>query len=151
MRVSRQKNSAMGAVCFITIMNVEKFKHWLMSKGCEILPTTNDYEALRFKGAQVGVLYKSGRFNSPYVGRAINAYQTNTGWDGAPPKTGRHPGYKKEKFHLLQRDGSKCFFCGKEMGSSLSNMVLAHESCNQLASNLPIYQKVEMALKNRTK
>lgn len=31
-------------------MNIEKFKNWLTDRGCEILPSTNQYEKLRFKG-----------------------------------------------------------------------------------------------------
>lgn len=149
------------------MIDVDKFSKWLAKKGCEILPTTNDYELLRFKGAQVGVLYTSGRFNSPYVGRAINAYQTGKGWDGAPAKTGRYAGYKKQKTALLERDGPCCFYCGLDMDdditvehlialscggkNNLSNMVLAHQKCNEMVANISISDKVKLAIKNRLK
>lgn len=35
-------------------MDVEKFKIWLAQRGCEILPPTNQYEILRFKGKETG-------------------------------------------------------------------------------------------------
>lgn len=147
-------------------MNIPKFKEWLVARGCEILPTTNDYEALRFKGSQIGVVYTSGRVNSPYTGRAITCFQTGKGWDGAPTRTGRYPGYKKQKIELLKRDGTRCFYCGKELGdditvehlialscggkNELSNMVLAHQHCNQAVGNMPIVEKVKFAIKKRT-
>lgn len=148
-------------------MNLDKFKNWLLDKGCEILPPTNDFEAIRFKGSQTGVLYTSGRVSNPYTRGAIEAYQTRSKWDGGPIKVGRHAGYSKQKKALLKRDGDKCFFCGLPMDdditvehlislangglNTLSNMVLAHEKCNQDAGTLPIYQKVQLAIKNRTK
>lgn len=146
-------------------MNIEKFKTWLVARGCEILPITNDYEALRFKGSQIGVLYTSGRVNSPYTGRAITCFQTGKGWDGAPVKTGRYAGYRKQKEALLHRDGDTCFYCSKSLGdditvehlialscggkNELSNMVLAHLQCNQAVGNKPIVEKVKIAIKMR--
>lgn len=148
-------------------MDVAKFKIWLSERGCEILPPTNQYEAVRFKGRETGIVYTTGKTNGRFTTEAVRAFQTGGKWNGAPVSTGRHPGYRKEKARLLERDGSRCFFCGEELGdditvehlislnrgglNQLSNMVLAHSRCNQEAGTLPIYQKVEIAIRNRTK
>lgn len=147
-------------------MKIEKFKRWLIARGCEILPTTNPYELIRFRGREVGIVYTTGKTNSPFAHNALMAYENNTKWDGAPISTGRHPGYKKEKAQLIERDGTDCFYCGKPLGeditvehlialscggkNSLSNMVLAHEQCNRMVGNLPITEKVKVAIENRS-
>lgn len=143
-------------------MKYFKFQKWLEQKGVEILPTTNEYESLRFKGREVGVIYKSGRVSNSYTKAAITAYKENLPWNGAPIKVGRHKGYKKEKAVLLERDGTKCFMCEKEMGEDItlehlvpisaggkntySNMVLMHEKCNQELSNSPLYIKIKLII-----
>lgn len=146
-------------------INIEKFTKYLMAYGCEILPPTNQYELLRFKGKSVGIIYTSGKVNSKYTSNAINCYRKGLKWNGGPVNTGRKKSYKKQKIKLLERDGTKCFFCDKELGdditlehlislnqggkNELSNMVLAHEKCNQDASHLPLNEKVNIAVKNR--
>lgn len=144
---------------------IERFKKWLRNNGAEILPTTNEYEAVRFKGKSIGVLYTTGKVANKYTTEAINSFKTGKKWKGKPVNVGRKNSYKKQKAQLLERDGTKCFFCGNELEeditvehlialvsggkNSLSNMVLAHTICNNNVSNLPIYQKIEIALINR--
>lgn len=148
-------------------MDIEKFKSWLTARGCEILPPTNRYEVLRFEGRETGVIYTTGKTNSSYTAEAIEAFTRNKKWNGSPVSTGRHRGYKKEKTQLLERDGTRCFYCGLEMEdditvehlialscggkNNLSNMVLTHEECNQAVHNLPISEKVNIAISKRTK
>lgn len=145
--------------------DINKFSKWLTKMGAEILPNTNEYEALRFKGREVGVLYKSGKVSNNYTSEAIRCFHLNTKWNGRPVNVGRKPGYKKEKAQLLKRDGSNCFLCGKPLGdditlehlialscggkNNLSNMVLMHEACNQEVDNIPISKKVEIAIQRR--
>jgi len=145
--------------------DVKKFEKWLVMRGCEILPPTNSYEILRFKGREVGVLYSSGKTSGKYADGALKAFYRNSRWAGKPIKTGRKNSYKAEKRKLIARDGTDCFFCGLALEdditlehliplvrggkNSLENMVLAHEACNQEAELLPIYQKVEMAISKR--
>jgi hypothetical protein len=149
-------------------LDIEKFKNWLLTNGAEILPLTNIYEELRFKAKETGVIYKSGKTNSPFTSFAIQCYKKGKKWSyGRPLSTGRQSNYKKEKIQLLNRDGDRCFYCGERLyddislehlislaaggKNTLGNMVLAHEKCNQEAGNLSVYQKVEMAIKNRKK
>lgn len=146
-------------------IDIDKFKDWLILHGCEILPPTNEYEAVRWKGSEVGVLYTSSKTNNTYSFLAIQAFRHKAKWNGGPIKTGRRLGYKKQKEQLIKRDGTTCFYCGKELEdditvehvlslssggkNTLGNMVLAHFSCNQAVSNLSIVEKVNYALMNR--
>ena len=143
-----------------------RFKSWLIQQGGEVLPVTNEHEAIRFKGRQTGVLYKSGKVSNEYAREAILAFCQNKKWKGSPIKMKRK-NYKRQKSFLLERDGDCCFFCGNELGdditvehlislssggkNTLSNMVLAHEACNQQVSNKPIFEKVQIAINQRTK
>lgn len=146
-------------------MNIEKFKKWLSDRGCEILPLTNDWESLRFKGREVGVLYKSGKTSNLYTRTAIEAFQRNKKWNGKPVNVGRKSSYRKEKVKLIDRDGRDCFFCGGSMEdditvehlialssggkNSLDNMVLCHQACNNKVNNMPIGDKVKFAIECR--
>lgn len=151
----------------MTGLNIESFKDWLVLQGCEILPKTNEYESLRFKGKEVGVIYTSGKTSNKYTLIAITCFLKKKKWNGNPVNVGRKQGYKKEKIKLLERDGHWCFYCrhpledditlehliplvsgGKNM---LSNMVLCHEKCNQEAGILTIVEKVNLAIKKRNK
>jgi len=146
-------------------MDIEKFKKWLEGYGCEILPPTNEYELIRWKGAEVGVLYSSGKSSNNYASKAFLSYCHNGKWDGGPIKTGRQNTYKKQKAKLLVRDGSKCFLCHTELGdditvdhliplvqggkNELSNMVLMHEQCNFDCGHKTVVEKVRVSVDNK--
>lgn len=147
-------------------MNLEKFKQWLINSGCEILPPTNQYEKLRFKGSEVGIIYTTDRTSGKYTDDAIKHFKSNKKWDGGVIKTGRWNGYQKEKKLLIKRDGTCCFYCGLEMNdditvehlldlkfggkNELSNMVLAHQECNHKVKNMNLSEKVKFALNSRS-
>ena len=147
-------------------LDIDKFTKWLVQNGAEILPCTNEYELLRFKGKQVGVLYKSGKTGNIFTSFSIQCFKKGKKWSfGKPVNIGRSQNYKKEKIQLLKRDGNKCFYCGKRLGNDitlehlislasggknmLGNMVLAHEKCNQQAGNITVYQKMLLAIEKR--
>lgn len=143
----------------------KRFKSWLIQQGGEVLPITNEYESIRFKGRQSGVLYNSGKVSNEYAREAISSFLRGKKWKGAPIKMKRKS-YRRQKGFLIDRDGDKCFFCGKLLSdditvehlislssggkNELSNMVLAHEACNQKAGNKPIFEKVKIAIKLRS-
>lgn len=145
--------------------SILKFKNWLQQQGCEILPNTNEHEAIRFKGSEFGVKYKSGRFSGEYAKKAYICFQSGSKWDGGPISTGRKNTYIKEKKALIKRDGTACFYCGLLMGdditlehlipltaggkNNLSNMVLAHDACNNKMGFKPLVDKINYALKTR--
>lgn len=151
----------------MTGLNIDNFKEWLILQGAEILPPTNEYESLRFKGREVGVVYKSGKTSNNYTVHAMKCFMKKQTWSGKPVNVGRKPGYVKEKIKLLERDGSNCFYCGKSLDdditvehlqplvtggkNTLSNMVLAHEHCNQVAGILTIVEKVNLAIRMRAR
>jgi len=145
-----------------------KFVQWLEAHGCEVLPTTNEYEQVRFKGIEVGVLYASGKCSNQYTANAIEAFKNqNKKWYGAPVSTGRQPGYRKEKRKLLDRDGDCCFLCGDPLENDITiehlialnsggrnnllNMVLCHYQCNVRLGTLPVSIKVRLAIDLRMK
>lgn len=144
---------------------IEKFKKWLIQNGAEILPSTNPYEALRFKGSETGVLYTSGKVANPYTSKAISCFKHKSKWDGRPLNVGRKNTYKSEKAKLLKRDGDSCFYCGKKLNddvtlehivsltsggkNTLGNMVLAHEECNHTAGNMTVKRKMDLAFRLR--
>ena len=143
----------------------DKFKTWLQQNGAEILPSSSDYEEIRFKGSEVGVKYKSGKFSGKYASNAYYCYKRNKNWDGRPIRTGRKNSYIKEKREIIKRDGSACFYCGNLLEdditlehlipltagglNNLSNMVLAHEECNHKMNHKKLVDKVSYALKTR--
>lgn len=145
-------------------LNLVRFKWWLVREGIEILPNTNEYEAVRFKGKATGVIYKSGKTSGQYAQSAIKAFQSGKKWNGRPVSTGRKNNYRKEKVKLLERDGSNCFYCHKPLEeditvehllsltakgpNTLGNMVLAHEQCNKEAGNKTIAEKVRISISN---
>lgn len=146
-------------------MDIEKFKIWLIDKGCEILPPTNPYEKLRFKGSDVGVIYSTNKTSGKYTDEAISAFKNHKKWDGGVIKTGRYSGYKKQKEQILKRDGTCCFYCGLEMGeditvehlvdlkyggkNELSNMVLSHLQCNNKVGKMNLVEKIKFAFNNK--
>src|SRR6478609_1200626 len=142
-----------------------KFKTWLQQNGAEILPVTNEFEEIRFKGSEIGVRYKSGKYSNEYARNAYYCYSNGHKWEGRPVSFGTQPHYKKEKKAILKRDGTACFYCGELLGdditvehlislvsggsNTLGNMVLAHESCNNSAGNKHVVEKIGLALKLR--
>jgi len=143
------------------------FIHWLSDRGCEIVPCTNEYEALRFIGKEVGVYYKSDKVSNQFTAKAISCFIRNKSWDGKPINTGRNPSYRKEKINILKRDGSNCFLCNLPLNddisldhlqplsaggkNTLSNMVLMHEKCNNSLKNMLLIDKIKLIIKNRIK
>ncbi len=147
---------------------LEHFESWLIDRGCEILPKTNQYEALRFRGIETGVIYTSGKFSGSYVQNAWHCYCLNKKWNGRPKKTNRMSSYSRHRAKLIERDGTACFYCGKFMFSNdrtiehlipltaggkngLANEVLAHSKCNNKMNSLPLIEKIKYAVKRRTK
>ena len=146
-------------------LDLEKYKAWLQQNGAEILPTTNEWELVRFKGKEVGVIYKSGKTSNSYSNQSVICFLKGTKWDGFPLSTSRMASYNKFKISLLKRDGNTCFYCGKELKEDISlehliplsaggknilgNMVLAHKQCNHEQGSKTLVEKIKFILKNR--
>lgn len=146
---------------------VKSFIEFLEARGAEVLPSTNEYELVRFYANQVmSVVYinKSGSISS-FLNEGERAYCAflNLGkWSVENNGVGRKMKRDKKdqrKAGILARDGEDCFFCGKHMDESdrtlehllsivhggsnhISNLVLAHQECNIMASHMSIAEKV---------
>jgi len=147
-------------------MDIDKFKKWLISNGCEVEPPTNAYETIRWKGSETGVIYTTGKYSGPYAQDAVFCFKTGKKWNGGALRVGRKT-YVKQKIKLLARDGSLCFLCNTELGEDisvdhlvplvaggpnhLSNMVLMHERCNGKCGPMSVVEKVKIAVNNRLK
>lgn len=143
------------------------FKSWLLKHGCDVLPNTNEYESIRWKGRFVGVIYKTGKASNNYAANALNCFKNGKKWNGGPLSTGRKNTYRKQKAQLLERDGKLCFYChtpleqditvehlielNKGGKNDLSNMVLAHEKCNKIVQGLTVVEKVKISINNKLK
>lgn len=144
----------------VDINRLDKFENWLRNKGCVILPVTNAHEALRFKGSEVGAVYKTGSVSGDYTKNAYHCYLNNIQWHGSPIKTARSNKDRKDKLALIKRDGNKCMLCGHKMVTSmtvehlvelsqggsddLSNKVLLHADCNHSLQGKSIAEKVNI-------
>ena len=150
---------------FLNQIDLVAFREWLEDQGCEILQPTNDYEVIRFRGLETGVLYNSGKASGSYFWEAYGAWKHKKPWKTKPPSTKRKSSYTKQKRDLIKRDGRGCFYCGLALGdditvehlisltkggpNNINNMVLAHDECNQKAKNKSLFEKVAMAVSTR--
>lgn len=148
-------------------MNVEKFTNWLRNHGCQILPNSNAYELVRWKGKETGVLYSTLRTSGHYASGAVSCFKGKRKWSGGPDKVQRKGTYKKQRATLRERDGDDCFYCGEPLGEDetfehllelnqggknlVTNGVLAHQKCNSAVDGMTVAEKVKFALKSRMK
>jgi len=63
-------------------MDTTKFIEWLEQRDCEILPTKGRYEAVRWKGRKVAILYVTGKTSCGYAYSATIAFKHNGAWEG---------------------------------------------------------------------
>ena len=149
-------------------MSVKPFPHrafsaWLTARGAQVLNVTNPYEVVRFKTQRgFGIVYRNDKGRLTFFGEskpAFDAYSNGESWD-AGVKSVRKKRTARLVAQLIERDGDACFFCGKPIGdeatiehlvpvghggpSHLSNLALAHRSCNAAAGHLPLMMKIKM-------
>lgn len=151
----------------ITASKVKKIRNWIINHGGEILPGTNEYEVLRAKtnqGTLVIYTNKKGsklKPNDPILLEKVISWmknRTNVILNNCK-KTRKNISSKKKS--LLIRDGNACFFCGERMdyedmtiehilsishgGSNrVENLTLAHKSCNLMAGNMSVIEKINL-------
>ncbi len=146
--------------------SLEEFKDWLEFRGAKLMPPKNQGEVIRFLGTkgQVGLVYANKAdivtAMNPLATLAWQAFLVDGPWKVAlPVKNRKSLSWKVAA--LEERDGNECFFCGLELGEEkitvehilsrvsggsnhFDNLALAHEICNQLASNLSVVEKVRL-------
>lgn len=150
---------------------LKNFVKFLEAAGAQILEPTNEYEVLRFKGnANTGIVYQNSNGHiTKITGEAKTAWEA---FNNKKPYSANKVTERIRKNNilnsLLKRDGTNCFYCGKEMSQGqetiehlfsinqggrnhIANLALAHKECNYLASHLPVVKKVELRDKLRGK
>lgn len=141
------------------------FENWLRRQGAEVLVRTNPFEVVRFRAkSAVHIVYRdgSGCISSvpEFVQKCLDAFKNGRNLGMGITKQPRTLVAKK-KAALFERDGDKCFFCGKSMTfeeasvehlvavvhggpSNMNNYVLAHRACNEEVNNLPLKEKIDI-------
>lgn len=143
------------------------FQARLMQAGAEILGPTNPYELLRFRTSKgVGVVY-TGKRGETWNAEALAAREhLDSGKGSLAPVAVK--GRRRDKATveaLIKRDGDACFFCGLALNGDvtvehlvavahggpnhISNLFLAHATCNQAAGHMSAPEKIAAAIKNR--
>lgn len=145
---------------------VPQLQEWLASRGAEVLVPTNEWEVVRFKsGTATGIVYRNARGDITTQGSAtaaLKAFLHNLSWSAGVATTRTKKQVNVQA--LLQRDGDKCFLCGKPLGEDItrdhlvpvahggpnhiSNLVLMHRACNVAVGHMPVMQKILMRERN---
>lgn len=157
----------MSAITFSKLRpRLQAFQDWLAARGAEVLVPTNEWEVARFKsGVSTGIVYRNGRGDITTQGAAtaaLKAFLNNLSWSAGVATTRTKKQVNVQA--LLQRDGDKCFLCGKPLGDDItrdhlvpvahggpnhiSNLVLMHRACNVAVGHMPVMQKILMRERN---
>ncbi|CAJ0719441.1 hypothetical protein LMG6871_02867 [Ralstonia edaphis] len=147
-----------------------RFEAFLTERGAQILQPTNEWEVLRFKTSRgTSIVYRNARDGLTLTGESMTAwtaFETSGPWRASPAPKKRVSGREKTLplvNALLRRDGSACFYCGKDTTEDdrslehlvprahggpnhLSNLVLAHRKCNTDAGHLSVMEKIRRRL-----
>lgn len=149
-------------------MNHQLFLSYIEAAGAELLDVKNEWEVARFKTKNgTSVVYKTKKGNYSFNGRdaeeAYKAFNKKAEW--VPSVINRTPA-KTNREKLIQRDGLICFYCMKPFendkeitvehllsishgGSNhINNLTLACKTCNVMAGNLPLVEKIKIREKN---
>lgn len=150
-------------------MNIEKFKTWLAEQGAEILPTTNEWEDVRFKtGNGVSVVYHNAKGGHTLTNDAEKAYalfKQGKGWK-VITRARQHLGQMRSR--LASRDGGmRCFFCYRTPtpanpltiehllnfshggSDNLNNLCLACKNCQRIIGRTAVTKKMEYYFNKR--
>jgi len=151
----------------------QAFNLFLVERGCDVLPASNEWELLRFRaGRRVNVVYRDKRGAlspvGPDIAPAVKAFATSGPWRAEPTHPRKKDSARRRHLRaaLLKRDGDECFYCGLPLDDAgtfedllsvthggrqcLANLALAHQSCNVKAGHLSIVEKVRMRERMRT-
>lgn len=146
--------------------SLDAFKARLCEAGAELLGPTNPYEVLRFRTVKgVGVIY-TGKRGETWNAEAIAAREHLNQHKGslAPVNVRGRRNDKATVTALLSRDGGDCFFCRISLDGDItvehlvaiahggpnhiSNLFLAHASCNAEAGHRSAPEKIALAIKS---
>lgn len=150
----------------------KEFKEWLLARGADIRPCTNEWELLRFWTHEgIGVIYFNAKGKLSLTGVAGTAYQAflhNKSWRALPRTKSKRQERWQQWSLLSERDGPFCVYCACELtyetytlehflaktagGTNYyANLGLACEPCNRDLGHAPVAQKIQTAILRRMK
>lgn len=141
------------------------FRGWLSANGASVLEPTNQWEVARFRsGDETCVIYRNKvggiRYNGVSAELAWKSFASGKSWRAATP-TSRRKKMTPLIAAIRKRDGDLCFFCQQIVGQDnesaehlvsvthggpnhLSNLFLAHKTCNATAGHLSATEKIRI-------
>lgn len=148
-------------------LSVNAFEDWAVQNGAIWLEPKTEWEFARFtaQGAP-RVIYQNKKgdlsFSDEFTRKAWGKFKVGHAATLGPKKRdARHKAEKMRK--IVERDGEECFFCGvaeftgadamtlehlvpkaHHGPNHMSNLVIAHASCNVKAGNLSAAEKVRL-------
>ena len=141
----------------------KEFLDWLRKNGAQVLATTNPYEYARFiaqGSTQVVYTGRRGITANGFAKKCLDDFLKGEKYLKMGSANIPRSPMAKLRNAIIQRDGTECFFCRKQIpememtvehllskqngGSDhMDNLALAHKFCNQKAGNLPLLKKIE--------
>jgi len=143
--------------------SVERFAAWLEANGAEILPTTNQWELIRYKTKHDGlcVAYVNAKGRRSFPGKSAEHYAAFE--KGVHLDRVSRPRRDQKDILLdqvIERDGPVCCLCGQFLNGDqtlehwlnvshggnnhISNAGAAHTDCNTLMGNFAISKKINL-------
>ncbi len=147
--------------------NQEKFSSWIYARGANLIPPTNEWEVLRFQTERgIGSIHKNKQGKLHFNAEAeltFYAYFAKHSWRAFPSAGRPNKFLLSLKTQLAFRDGWTCCYCQTALDETtatlehflslthggtnhIANLGLACQLCNQAAGNLPVRQKLTLAL-----
>lgn len=141
-----------------------QFRAWLSGCGAQVMEPTNEWELARFKSGDItSVIYRNKVGGVRFVGeaeRAYHAFSHALSWRTEPASVNRKRMTPMVR-SVRARDGDLCFYCQREVSrdnqsiehlvsvahrgpNHISNLFLAHKSCNAKAGHLSAPEKIKI-------
>lgn len=144
-----------------TMVQLEKFKHYLNERGAVLQDPTNEWELVRFKTTSgVSIIYTNKRGDLTFTGESEKAYRMFKEGKKWKAINRQRQSLRQKKAKLATRDGKRCFAHGEKMNfdaltiehmlnfshggsDNENNLALVCEPCNKELGNQSITKKME--------
>lgn len=141
----------------------EEFAEYLKANGADVQPVTSQWELLRYKVENAGLLVvyhnAKGRVTAPPI--VVEHFELFKAGKGLVRRDRPGKGVKRSlKRQIFKRDGNTCFLCGQFLDndktlehllpidaggtSNIKNLALAHKNCNTVLGNKSIAVKIQL-------
>lgn len=154
----------------ISEQEFDYFKKWIVENGGRILEIKSEKEIFRFKGTEEGCYFNFESNGDTYevFKKSLEDFRYGLLWRYTPKGFKKSRGVPRSiRTQAIKRDGTKCFYCNKEMGDDVTGehlipesqggkrglpfIVLAHQKCNQEAGTKTLIEKIDIRVKNLLK